>query len=82
MLRGNLVSLERLDENEALVKMQTHFFFLYKRASHLKTWIGFADYRRLFETIWTDRAEAAGWKVDFRYEDDEGLRCVLRFIKK
>ncbi len=82
MLHGNLVSLERLDENEALVKMQTHYFFLYKRASHMKTWISFADYRRLFETIWTDRAEAAGWKVDFQYEDKECLSCVLRFIKK
>jgi hypothetical protein len=82
LLHGNLVSLERLNDDEALVKMQTHYFFIYKRTSHMKTWLSFPDYRRIFETIWTDRAEAAGWKVAFEYEDKECLQCVLRFSKK
>jgi hypothetical protein len=82
LLHGNRVSLERLNDDEAVVKMQTHYFFLYKRASHMKTYIDFSDYRRLFEAIWTDRAEKAGWKVEFEYEDKECLQCVLRFSKK
>jgi hypothetical protein len=82
LLHGNLVSLERINDDEAVVKMQTHYFFLYKNTSHMKTWISFADYRRIFETIWTDRAEAAGWKVAFEYEDKECLQSILRFSKK
>lgn len=81
-LHGNQVILERLTDNEAAVKMQTHFFFLYKNAAHMKNDISFPDYRRLFETLWTDRAEAAGWTVAFEYADAACLDCVLRFKKK
>lgn len=82
VLRGNLVSLDKLSDDEALMKIQTHFFFLYQRASHLKTYISFPDYRRLFETIWMDRAEKAGWMLAIDYEDDECLQCVFRFKRK
>ena len=82
ILRGNKVTLERLDDGEAVVRMETRFFQLYRDSSHMKTWISFPDYRRIFETIWTDRAEAAGWKVAFEYEDKEGLQCLLRFSRK
>jgi len=81
-LRGNPVTLEKLEDDEAIVSMKPLYFLIYKSASHLKTMIGFAEYRRLFETIWTDRAEAAGWKVSFEYENKECLQCVLRFLKK
>lgn len=54
-----------------------------------KTWIPFVppqrafvlylceDYRRIFETIWQDRAVNAGWNLDIAYEDPEGLECVF-----
>jgi hypothetical protein len=74
--------LEKLDEGEAVVKMKPLYFQIYKSASHLKTIITLAEYRRLFETIWTDRAQAAGWKVSFTYEDPDCIGCVLRFSGK
>jgi hypothetical protein len=81
-LRGNYVILEKLTDEEAVVKLQTHFFFLYKRAGHLKEQISFDDYRRIFETIWKDRAVNAGWNLEIKYEDPECLKCVFRFTKK
>ena len=78
-LRENAVSLEKLTEQEAVVKLQSHFFYLYKIASHLKQQIPFAEYRQIFETIWQDRATNAGWKLDISCEDSECLQCLLRF---
>lgn len=80
-LYGNLVTLEKLADAEAVVRMQTHFFFLYKRSSHLRQWLPFDDYRHIFETIWHDRATNAGWKLAIEYEDPECLQVVLRFKK-
>lgn len=80
-LRGNLVTLEMLSDEEAVVGLQTHFFFLYKRAGHLRTQIPFGDYRRIFETIWQDRAKEAGWKLEIEYQDPECLRVVFRFAR-
>jgi hypothetical protein len=81
-LRENLVVLEKLTDDEAVVSMQTHFYFLYKRTGHLRTQIPFDDYRRIFETIWQDRATSAGWKLEIEYKDPEGLQVVLHFTKK
>ncbi|MEN6311226.1 MAG: hypothetical protein ABFD80_06770 [Acidobacteriota bacterium] len=81
-LRGNPVTLETLSDKEAVVRLKPQFFALYKRAGHLKGQIAFEDYRRIFETIWQDRAAAAGWTLEITYEDPEGLSCVLRFTRK
>ena len=81
-LRENLVVLEKLTDEEAIVSLQAHFFFLYKRTGHLRTQIPFEDYRRLFETIWQDRALAAGWNLEIEYKDPECLQVVLHFTKK
>ncbi|MBZ5728239.1 MAG: hypothetical protein LAP87_25040 [Acidobacteriia bacterium] len=81
-LRGNAVTLETLTDNEATVRIKPQFFALYRNTGHLKAQIPFADYRRIFETIWQDRAAAAGWKLDIRYEDPECLTCVLKFTRK
>jgi len=80
-LRENQVILEKLTDQEAIVKLQTHFFFLYKRTGHLKEQISFEDYRRIFETIWQDRATNAGWNLKITYEDPECLKCVFHFTK-
>jgi len=81
-LYGNLVTLEKLTDEEAVVEMQTHFFFLFKRSSHMRQWLPFDDYRRIFETIWQDRAASAGWKLAIEYKDPECLQVVFRFTKR
>jgi hypothetical protein len=78
-LRGNEITLEKLEENEALVRMNLIYFNLYKVAAHLKQQISKEDYYNIFEMIWQDRAEKAGWKVEFKYLDDD---CLFRFWKK
>jgi hypothetical protein len=80
-LRGNAVTLESLTDHEALVRIRPQFFALYKRTGHLRGQISFEDYRRIFETIWQDRAAAAGWKLDIAYEDPECLTCLLKFTR-
>jgi len=80
-LRGNAVTLEALDDAAAVVRMSTYFFGLYKASAHLRKQIPFEDYARIFETIWKDRARAAGWALEIEYKN-EGFRaseCVLRF---
>jgi|GEM_PF-579809 len=78
-LRGENVTLEKLDEKEALVRWTKPLFFeLYARASHIKTWISVEDYRRLFETIWQSRAAAAGWNLAIV---EEGDAFLMRFTR-
>jgi len=80
-LYGNLVTLEKLADEEAVVRMQTHFFFLYKRSSHMRQWLPFEDYKRIFDIIWQDRAREAGWKLAIEYQDPECLQVVFRFTR-
>jgi hypothetical protein len=82
-LRGNNVTLEKLNDDEAFVRMELIYFALYKMASHLKEQISYEDYRRIFETIWQDRAEKAGWKLEITYEEESyrGEKCLLHFTK-
>ncbi len=78
VLRGNHVTLEQLSDSLARVTESSMFFELYKRAAHLKGQIAFADYRRIFETIWHNRAEAAGWTLTIEYPGDQECVFVLR----
>ncbi len=78
-LRGNKVTLEKFDSNEAALRMEPIYLQLYKQTSHLKTQISFEDYLRIFETIWQDRAAKAGWNLDITYKDDE---CLFNFHRK
>jgi len=70
ILRGNDVTLIALDDNKALVHMDTHFFALYFTTAHLKTRISIEDYKQIFETIWQDRSVNAGWNLDIQYLTD------------
>jgi hypothetical protein len=83
-LRGNEVVLEKLEDNEASVRIKTHYFRLYQVTAHLRQWISFEDYKRLFETIWQDCARAAGWKLRIEYIDKDysASECRLRFYRK
>jgi hypothetical protein len=75
-LHGNAVTLERLNDSEAVVSIDSIYLRLYRQTGHMRQLVSEDDYRRIFETIWRDRAAAAGWTVQFEYE---GTRCRLRF---
>ncbi len=78
-LRGNNVTLVKLSDMQAIVQMKTKFFDLYFTAAHLKPLISIEDYKTIFETIWQDRAEKAGWDLDIRYSPD--YKVVLYFTQ-
>jgi hypothetical protein len=78
-LRGNAVTLVKLEDNEAIVRLNTHFFALYFAAAHLKPRISLEDYKQIFETIWQDRANNAGWNVEIEYAKD--LEVTFHFKK-
>jgi len=78
-LHGSEVSLIRLDDDGAVVRLRPMYFALYEKAAHLKQQIQFEDYRRLFEYRWQDRATSAGWKLDISYERED---CVFQFTKQ
>lgn len=69
-LRGNNVTLEKFEDNEAIVHLKTIYFDLYIITAHMKTVISVEDYKNIFETIWQDRALNAGWNLDILYDDD------------
>jgi hypothetical protein len=83
-LIGNQVILEKLEDREAVARLNTAFFRLYKVTGHLRQQILFEDYRRIFETIWQDRARAAGWELRIEYIDKDypAAECILYFNKK
>jgi len=78
-LRGNKVTLEKFDNDEAVVRMKPIYLQLYKQTAHLKAQISFEDYLRIFETIWQDRASKAEWNLDITYNGDE---CLFNFQRK
>jgi len=69
-LRGNNVTLEKLTDTQAIVHLETQFFYLYFIAGHLKSRISIEDYKQIFETIWQDRAKNAGWNLNITYSPD------------
>lgn len=77
-LRGNGVTLVRLSDTEAIVELQSHFFAVYDIAGHLKPVIAEADYRKIFETIWQDRAQKAGWELAIKYRDNHVVELQFR----
>jgi len=83
-LTANEVTLEKLDDQAAVVRMRTYFFRLYKVAAHLSQQISFDDYRKIFETIWQDRARAAGWELRIESIDKDytAAECVLNFSRR
>lgn len=68
-LRGGEVVLEKLGDDEALVKVRPLLINIYLQSSHLKQQISWDNYIEIFFAIWKDRAEHAGWKLDFLLGD-------------
>ncbi len=69
-LDGNPVTLVSLDDTRAVVRASLRYFELYQRSTHLRQQISRADYIALFETIWTNRAAAAGWSLVITYSGE------------
>jgi hypothetical protein len=79
MLYGNQVTLEKLEDKEAVVRFDDSLYFaLYQQTSHLKQQISFEDYAKIFETIWQARARAAGWALKI---DGQGRQIYFRFSR-
>ncbi|MBI5239404.1 MAG: ChaN family lipoprotein [Elusimicrobia bacterium] len=78
-LRGEAAVLESLSDQEARVRFSPRAFALYERTGHLKKQISGEDFRSLFETVWLDRAQSAGWDLSISYE---GEKCVFRFVRQ
>jgi hypothetical protein len=77
-LRGQPVTLEALGDTSARIRLTSRYLELYRRTTHLRTEIGEAEYRRLFESIWKDRALKGGWRLAIDYEGDD---CVFRLTR-
>jgi len=77
-LRGEQLVLEALSDTAATVRFAPRAFALYAQAGHLRQQISAADFRRLFEVVWLDRARSAGWDPHISYE--RGL-TVFRFLR-
>ena len=74
-IRPYLVSLSE-PLLSALRKMSENASWEERKAEpeiHLKQQISFENYRRIFETIWQDRATNAGWKLVVTYEDKKTI---------
>ncbi|MFC1539647.1 hypothetical protein ACFL6H_09495, partial [Candidatus Latescibacterota bacterium] len=68
--RGNETTLEKFDENDAIIRFKSQFFMLYHISGHLRNQISFKDYQTIFETIWLDRASKAGWNLNIKIDGD------------
>ena len=77
--RGCHLTLEKLEPNEALIRFTSQFLKLYRITAHLRSQISFDDYQSIFETIWHDRAEKAGWDLTIEYDGD---RVEFQLFKK
>lgn len=72
-LRGSEVLLEKFTDDTAVITLVPIYLKLYYASGQIKKLISYEDYRILFETVWQDRAEKAGWKLDIQYENDKAI---------
>ena len=75
-LHGNPTRLEKLTDTAAIVSVEPTYLKLYDQTGHLRQSISKADYLKLFQSIWQDRAQKAGW--DLRLNCGE-VACVFEF---
>jgi hypothetical protein len=75
-LRGSRVILERLTDEEAVVKLDPLPYRIFRAATHLREQIDFKDFRNLYESIWKNRAETAGWDLEISLR---GQWIILHF---
>jgi hypothetical protein len=78
-LRHNDVSLEKLEDKEAIVRFdRIHYFELYAKSGHMKHQIPLDEYIKIFETIWQDRAKNAGWNLEI---ESKGKQITFYFTR-
>lgn len=71
VLRGNEVTLRELNDEQAVIHFDRSIYLaLYQNTAHLTLRISLENYKKLFETIWTDRCLESGWQVSFEYAQD------------
>jgi hypothetical protein len=75
-LTGNEATIERMDDDCAVVRFLPMYLDMYRTAGHLRQQISYEDYTGLFEAIWRDRAEKAGWRLEIGYGEET---CVFSF---
>jgi len=78
-LRGSGVTLQKLDDHEAVITLEPHYLKFYSQTEQMREQISAEDYRGLFESIWHDRAESGGWKLQITYK---GTTCVFHLTRK
>jgi len=72
------VTLQALDDTSAVIRLTPRWFQLYKRTGHLRQMVSEFDFRNLFETVWQDRARAAGWSLLIEYGQDNNAVFRLK----
>lgn len=77
-MKGSCVTLDKLTDEEATVTIVPNYFKLYTRTSHFKDQIKIEHYVRIFQTMWNDRAESAGWNLEMTFE---GALGTFQFTK-
>jgi hypothetical protein len=76
-LRGNEVTLRALREDAATIHVVSRRLAAYERTGHLRQQIEADDFRALYESVWVDRARAAGWEIDFEYDEGGAVTFEL-----
>jgi hypothetical protein len=77
-LRGSPTTLTSLDEEQAIVDLDAVEWRLYDHIAQLSQMISREDYRTLYETVWQDRAAAAGWDLRIEYPGAKVRLCFQR----
>lgn len=78
-VRGSEVTLEAMDDSEAVVQLTPIALLTYGRNGLLSTRMSYEDYTRLFEVLWEDRASAAGWRLHITYQAET---CLMKFDRR
>ena len=77
---GEKVVIERFDEECSCLRFCEHIWRkMYSVTGHLRYMIDYDEYLFLFESIWKDRAKAAGWNLKVEYSGED---TILIFEKK
>lgn len=70
-LHMNAVVVVKADADGGLIHLTDPLHWcLYRQTSHLKEQISPADYEAMFEAVWQDRAEKAGWRLQIVHAGD------------
>jgi hypothetical protein len=79
-INGENVSVEIFSDEKCVMRFKQHLWFkIYHATGHFRTQLSFDDYKKIFESIWQDRAFHSGWNIMFEYE---GYDTILTFMAR